>query len=72
MLVLYHIKVQSLFCHVVFQVFKLTDTHSVYLLSDFFFAILVSNYLNKELDKRSYKINLNTKEIYMTTSGQPL
>ena len=44
-----HIKVQNLFCYVFIQVFKLTDTHSVYTLSDFFFAILVSNYLNNEL-----------------------
>ena len=29
--------------------FKNTDTHSVYLLSDFLFAILISNYLNNEL-----------------------
>ena len=38
----------------------LTDIHSVYLLSDFFFAILVSNYLTNEL-KQSVKIYLNTK-----------
>ena len=50
MLLLYHIEVHSLLCYVSFQVFKLTDSHSVYLLSDFIFAILVSNYLNNELN----------------------
>ena len=54
-----------------FQVFNITDTYSVYLLSDFVFAILVSNYLNNAL-KRSIKIYLNTKEIHMTNSGQTL
>ena len=67
----YHTGVQSLFCYVFFHVFSLTDSYSVYLLSDFFFAILVSNYLNNEL-KQSVKIYSNTKETKMTNSGQPL
>ena len=45
-----HIGVQSLFCYVFFQVFNLIDTYSVYLCSDFFSAILISNYLNEGLD----------------------